>query len=89
MSINYYYCCYYVLQSTEPETRFSEMTRKAQVVAERRAKLRALRDEYNREERRLLNEQQDLQQHARVMAAAHPESQLVRRSFAWTFSTDT
>lgn len=44
------------------------MTRKAQAVAERQARLRALREQYNREERHLMQDQQDLQQSARVIA---------------------
>lgn len=59
----------------EPENRYTEMTRKVQAVAERQAKLRALRDEYDREERLLLQDQQNLQQRPRIMAM-HPESQI-------------
>jgi hypothetical protein len=61
-------------QGVDQDTTLNEMTRKAQAVAERQARLRALRDQYKREERHLLQDQQELQQHTLVMSI-HPEAQ--------------
>jgi len=64
-----------VFQSNAAEKE-ADFTRQAQVLAERQARMRALRNQYELEERRLRQEELDLRRQGSGVVAINPETEL-------------